>query len=134
MTASDADVVDGAPEPASPRRVVMRQAVTISRVDPWTVLKLSLVLYFGLLLVVMLGLTLFWAVLTQLGVIESLSSALAKLQLDVVIHGGSLALGIFQVGLLNVILWSGINVFGAFGYNLVADVIGGLRVELDVEE
>ncbi len=94
-------------------------------------LKLSLVFYFCGLLVVMFGLTLFWAVINQLGVIEALRDFLREFQLDLVaINGANLARVVFLVGLLNVVLWSAINVFLAFLYNLVADMVGGLRVTL----
>ncbi len=129
----DTTVISETREPSPPRQVV-RQAATISRVDPWTVLKLSLIFYFCFLLVVMLGLTIFWAVLMRLGVIEGLTSFLDKLQLTLVINGGNIARAIFLLGVLNVILWSGVNVFLSFLYNLVADVLGGLRIELDAEE
>lgn len=129
----DATVVSDTRSTDPPRRIV-RQAVTISRVDPWTVLKLSLIFYFCFLLIVMLGLTVFWGVLSSLGVIEGLTSFLDKLQLTLVINGGNLARGVFLLGILNVVLWTGINVFLAFLYNLLAEVIGGLRLELDAEE
>jgi Transmembrane domain of unknown function (DUF3566) len=118
----------------SPSHGVARHAVTVSRVDPWTVLKISLILYFCFLLVVMVGLAVFWVVLTQLGVIRGLTSSLDKLQLTMIINGGNIARALFLVGVLNVILWSAINVFLAYLYNLIADIIGGLRVELDAEE
>lgn len=129
----DTTVVSDTREGFSPRRIV-RQAATISRVDPWSVLKLSLIFYFCFLLVVMLGLTVFWVVLISLGVIEGLTNFLDKLQLSLVINGGNIARAVFLLGILNVVLWTGINVFLAFLYNLVADVLGGLRVELDAEE
>jgi Transmembrane domain of unknown function (DUF3566) len=129
----DTTVISGTRASRPPRQVV-RQAATISRVDPWAVLKLSLIFYFCFLLVAMLGLTVFWAVLSSLGVIDGLTNFLDKLQLTVVINGGNLARAVFLLGILNVVLWTGINVFLAFLYNLVADVIGGLRVELDAEE
>lgn len=129
----DTTVVSDTRDVLPPRRIV-RQAATISRVDPWAVLKLSLIFYFCFLLVAMLGLTVFWAVLSSVGVIEGLTSFLNKLQLTVVINGGNIARAVFLLGILNVVLWTGINVFLAFLYNLVADVIGGLRVELDAEE
>ena len=129
----DATVVSDTRSTEPPRRIV-RQAVMISRIDPWAVLKLSLIFYFCFLLIVMLGLTIFWGVLSALGVIEGLTSFLDKLQLTLVINGGNLARGVFLLGILNVVLWTGINVFLAFLYNLLADVIGGLRLELDAEE
>lgn len=116
-----------------PRRY--RQRATVRRVDPWTVLKLSLVFYFCVLLVVMLGLTVFWAIINQLGVIESLQELLLNVGLDLVtINGGNIARVVFLLGLLNVMLFSGINVFMAFLYNLLADVLGGLRVTFAIDE
>lgn len=115
------------------RRPVRRRAM-IRKVDPWSVLKLSLVFYFSILVVVMLGLGVFWVTIERLGVIETLLSFLAELQFDVEINTGNLFRAAFLVGLLNVVLWSGINVFGALLYNLVADVMGGLRLTLAEEE
>jgi len=129
----DTTVVSSAEEGFTPRRIV-RQAATISRVDPWSVLKLSLIFYSCFLLVVMMGLMVFWAILGALGVIEGLTSFLDKLQLTLVINGGNIARAVFLLGILNVVFWTGINVFLAFLYNLVADILGGLRVELDAEE
>ena len=104
------------------------------RVDPWSVLKLSLIFYFCLLLVVMVALFVFWGIIQRLGVIQQGLDFLAELNLEVTINEGNIARAIFLVGLLNVVLWSGINVFLAFLYNLVADLLGGLRMTLAEEE
>lgn len=106
----------------------------VRRVDPWTVLKLSLIFYFCLLLVVMLGLVVFWSVVNRLGVIEQGLGFLAELNLEVTINADNIARAMFLIGLLNVVLWTGINVFLAFLYNLVADLLGGLRITLQEEE
>lgn len=113
---------------------VVRRRATIRRVDPWSVLKLSVIFYFCFLLVIMLGLSVFWSVILRIGVLDTLTSFLDELQLTLVINGGNIARAAFLLGLLNVVLWTGINVFLAFLYNLVADLLGGMRIELASEE
>lgn len=117
-----------------PLRRTARRRATVRKVDPWSVLKLSLLFYFCVLLVVMLALVVFWAVVNQIGLIDRLLGFLADLQLVVEIRGGMIARAVFLIGLLNVILWSGINVFLAFLYNLIADLAGGFRLTLVEEE
>lgn len=125
-------------QPAVRERVrtgqIVRRRATVRRVDPWSVLKLSVIFYFCFLLVVMLGLTVFWSVLLNIGILDTITSFLDDLQLTLVINGSNIARAAFLLGLLNVVLWTGINVFLAFLYNLVADLLGGLRVELASEE
>ena len=104
------------------------------KVDPWSVLKLSLIFYLCVLVVVMLGLGVFWVTVDRLGVIATLLGFLEELQFNVEINPGNLFRAAFLTGLLNVILWSGLNVFAALLYNLVADMIGGLRITLVDEE
>ncbi len=108
-----------------------RRRATVRRVHPWSVLKLSLVFYFCVLLVVMLGLTILWSVIIRLEIIDALRELLATVGFDLIrIDGGNLARVVFLFGLVNVVLWSGMNVFLAFLYNLIADLVGGLRVTL----
>jgi hypothetical protein len=113
---------------------IARRKVMIRHVDPWSVLKLSLIFYFCLLLVVMLGLAIFWSVVNRLGVVEDALGFLLELNLEVTINAGNIGRAIFLVGLLNVALFSAINVFLAFLYNLVSDLLGGLRMTLAEED
>jgi hypothetical protein len=121
------------PAPSSRRRVVRRQAV-VRRIDPWSVLKLSLIFYFFLLLVGMLGLVVLWGLVVRLGVIEQALAFLETLNFEVELNIGNIARAVFLLGVLQVILLSGVNVFLAFLYNLVADLLGGLKVTLAEEE
>ena len=116
-------------EAIPPPRTGLRRA-TVHRVHPWSVLKLSLIFYFCMLLVVMVGLTVFWSLIIRLGVIDAVQDQADKFGAAVSINGGNLARLMFLIGLINVVLWSAINVFMAFLYNLIADLVGGLRVTL----
>ena len=117
------------PAPRAPRR-----RVTVQRIHPWSVLKLSLIFYFCMLLVVMVALTLFWSVVIRLGVLEAIQAGATNFGADVRINGGNLARVTFLIGLINVVLWSAINVFMAFLYNLIADLVGGFRVTLSEDD
>ena len=117
------------PAPRAPRR-----RVTIQRIHPWSVLKLSLIFYFCMLLVVMVALTLFWSVVIRLGVIEAIQEMADTFGATIRINGGNLARITFLIGLINVVLWSAINVFMAFLYNLIADLVGGFRVTLSDDD
>lgn len=119
--------------PPTRRRVVRRQA-TVRRIDPWSVLKLSLIFYFFLLLVGMLGLAVLWGLIGRLGVIDQALAFLETLNFEVELNVGNIARALFLTGVLQVILLSGVNVFLAFLYNLVADLLGGLKVTLAEEE
>ena len=117
------------PAPRAPRR-----RVTIQRVHPWSVLKLSLIFYFCMLLVVMVALALFWSIVIRVGVVEAIQEAANTFGATIRINGGNLARVTFLIGLINVVLWSAINVFMAFLYNLIADLVGGFRVTLSDDD
>ena len=118
--------------PVAPR--APRRRVTVQRIHPWSVLKLSLIFYFCMLLVVMVALTLFWSLVIRLGVLEAIQTGATNFGADVRINGGNLARVTFLIGLINVVLWSAINVFMAFLYNLIADLVGGFRVTLSEDD
>ena len=117
------------PAPRAPRR-----RVTIQRVHPWSVLKLSLIFYFCMLLVVMVALALFWSIVIRVGVVEAIQEAANTFGATIRINGGNLARVTFLIGLINVVLWSAINVFMAFLYNLIADLVGGFRITLSDDD
>ena len=142
MSTSQQGRVGGAkrPQPAPGRKKPVaaarppRRRVTIQRVHPWSVLKLSLIFYFCMLLVVMVALTLLWAVIINMGILEAVQSGLSNFGAKVRVNGGNLARMVFLIGLINVVLWSAINVFMAFLYNLIADLVGGFRVTLSDDD
>ena len=128
----------GAARPAAtrrpPKRVVRRHTV-VRRLDPWSVLKLSFVFYLFLLVVLLLGLGVLWAVIDRLGIIEQAFEFMETLDLPVVeLDFANLALTAALIGLLQVVFLTALNVFLAFLYNLVSELIGGLKVTLAEEQ
>ena len=96
--------------------------VVVRKVGPWSVFKLSLFFYFCIMLVV----------LGAIGALDSLTRLIRDLGLGTKfeIHGGWLLQRAFLLGIAMVVLWSLINVFVTFLYNLISDVIGGVEVTL----
>jgi hypothetical protein len=113
---------------------VIRRRVTIYRVSPWSVLKLSLIFYFCLLLVGMVAATVLWSLLVNLDIVSTVVDMLAEFRIKVQPNAGNAARLLFLIGLVNVVLWSAVNVLMAFLYNLIADLIGGLRITLSEDE
>src|SRR3712207_41313 len=105
-----------------------------STLFPYTTLFRSLIFYFCLLLVVMVASMVLWSIVIRLGVIEGITELLSQFNINVVVNGGNAARLLFLVGLIGVVLWSAISVLLAFLYNLIADLVGGLRVTLSDDD
>ncbi len=123
-----------APEVPRPRPVSPRRArVVIRKVGPWSVLRFSLLFYFCVMLVVWLALMILYGIMSSLGVLAQVARLLESVSLvdEGFRFNGTWIFGrLFLVGVGLVVLWSVINVFVAFLYNLVSDVVGGIEVTL----
>jgi hypothetical protein len=125
----------GPSQPAPrPRHRLIRRDLMIRRIDPWTVLKISLVFYSCMLIIVMLANAILWAFIARLGLIQQVTEIAGALNIALTVNTGNILQATFLIGVLAVIFWSSVNVFLAFLYNLVADLIGGLRIDLAEDE
>lgn len=106
-----------------------RRRLTLKRIDPWSVLKFGIVANLALLVIGLIGFGIIWLVITQLDLIDKVCTSVGDLVLgleDCGINGGALFGRLFLLGLLGVVVQTGIMVFMAFLYNLIADLTGGL--------
>lgn len=109
---------------------------TIRHVDPWSVLKLSLVFYFCLFVIVMVAGTILWNIASAAGTIGSVENFFKDIGvLDTFnFQGGTIFRATFLAGLILVIAGAAFNVLLAVLFNLISDLVGGIRVTVIEEE
>jgi len=115
-----------------------RTRVVLRKIGPLSVLKFSLLFYFCVMLIVFFALMIIYGLLSAVGAIDSAGRLLGYVfatgnsngPQPVVIRFGEVFTWIFLVGCANVVLWSLVNVFVVFLYNLISDVVGGIEMTL----
>lgn len=108
---------------------MIRRRLTLKRLDPWSVLKFGFVVNIALMLVAMLGFWILWIVIGRLGLVDQFCDSVGSIVLDLQecsLNGGNIFRTLLFLGMLGVVVQTGIMVFGAFLYNLIADLTGGL--------
>ena len=123
------------PEAAGAHPVARRVRVQIRKVNPFSVLRFSLLFYFCLMLVVLLGLAILYAILSAGGVLDSLAQLLTDVgfgdrQGNFEFDTGFIFRTLFLIGLVSTILWAAFTLVLAFLYNLISDLVGGIEVTL----
>jgi hypothetical protein len=120
----------GAPPPAVDRRA----RLILRRLDPWSVLKFSVMFYFCLMLISLLVFAAIWFVLVNMGVFEEVTKFAGNFNLEVVFPAGTVFRWYVFLGLLGVVVWSVVTVLLTLLFNLVNDVTGGIEVVLAERE
>lgn len=119
-------------------RVVTRTAaqvrtsrVVVRRVDPWSVLKLSLLFYLCMCLVLLVAGALLWAGASAAGVVGNIESFIADIGFDEFrfVPGDILRASVIG-GLVLVVAGTIANMLLAALFNLMCDIVGGLKVTL----
>ena len=117
------------------RQQVRKTRVVVRRVGPISVLKLSLIFYFCLMLIVFGGLLILYGIMSATGAVDKTAEVIGNLgfataQGTFEINGSWLFTRMFVAGCGMVVVAAIINLLVAFLYNLLADVLGGLEVTL----
>jgi hypothetical protein len=110
--------------------------LTLRAVNVRSVVRVSVVLYMCLLFTLVVAWVILWIVAGVLGVTGNVEDFVAKLfaldsfhfsfiaQSIAIVLGGSVLIG----------LGSGANALGAIFYNLIVEVVGGVRLDIDVDQ
>ena len=111
-----------------------RTRMTIDRVDPWTVLRLSFLLSVAVAVVTVVAGLLLWGLLSAGGVFASVDSTLE----DVLGEGALTVTQYFGFGrvlsvslliaAIDIVLITALTTIGAFLFNLAASLAGGLEI------
>ncbi len=112
----------------------LRATIQLRKIDPWSTLKISLVIAVSLFFVWMVAVGLLYAVLDGMGVWDRLNSAFTEI-VNESGEGGLVSAGqVFGyaavIGVINVVLFTALTTIGSFIYNLSSDLVGGVEVTL----
>lgn len=115
----------------------VRANLQIRRVDPWSVLKVSLLLSVASFFVWMIAVAFLYLVLGGMGVWSKLNSNVGDLLSSAggsaggeLVSAGTIFGGATLIGLVNIVILTAMATIGAFIYNLSTDIVGGIEVTL----
>ncbi|WP_216892025.1 DUF3566 domain-containing protein [Nocardia alni] len=114
----------------------LRATVQLRHIDPWSTLKISLVISIAMFFVWMLAVGFLYIVLSGMGVWDRLNSTFTDMVSDnnsgssALIDAGTVFGYAAVIGLINVVLLTALSTVGVFIYNQCTDLVGGIQVTL----
>ncbi|BBZ25216.1 DUF3566 domain-containing protein [Mycolicibacter hiberniae] len=112
----------------------LRASMQIRRIDPWSALKVSLLLSTALFFVWMIAVAVLYVALGAMGVWSKLNSNVGDLLTNnsaaELVSAGSIFGGATLIGLVNIVVLTAMATLGVVVYNLSTDVVGGVEVTL----
>lgn len=126
--------------PAASRRPAPRRVkLTVSRVDPWSVMKMSFLLSVAIGIAGVVMVTVLWTILSGMGVFADINRMVQEVLssnngsrfdlMDYIGLGRVVSLSIV-IGVIDVILMTALSTLGAFLYNVSSSLVGGLQLTL----
>ena len=118
------------------RARVRRTRRTIRHVDPWSVFKVSLLLYICLYIAAMIAGVLLWSAAVNSGVIENIESFVEEVGSYQVweLNGEEIFRRSSVIGIVLMVAGVAFNVLMAIVFNLISDLVGGVRVTILEED
>jgi hypothetical protein len=114
---------------------VRRVSRVIRDIDPWSVFKVGLAFHLVCYFVTLISLVLLWNVAQSTGTLDNVENFMESFGWETFRFDGSELFGnLWIFGLLGVILGTGLWVLLATIFNLITDLVGGVRVTVLEEE
>jgi Transmembrane domain of unknown function (DUF3566) len=122
----------------APKAKVRRARLLVSKVDPWSVLKMAFLLSVALGIVTVVAAMVLWTVLDLTGIFDQVDSLLGTLagsegggfELKKVASLGQVLSFATIISVVNVVLLTALSMLSAVLYNISATLIGGIGVTL----
>jgi hypothetical protein len=129
-------------DPAPARRPPKMQARKVHRlvrhVEPWSVLKISLIFFFCIWVILLTAAVLLWQVASSSGIIDNVESFIEEIfaleEDSFAFEAGQMFRAYAVGGLVMVVAATGFTVLLAVLFNLISDLTGGVRVTVVEEE
>ena len=127
-----------APRPAARPASARRVRLTVSRVDPWSAMKISFLLSVALGIAGVVMVFVLWTVLAGMGVFDQINGIIGQVVqdgqqrfdiMDFIGLGRVLSLSIV-IAVIDVILVTAIATLAAFLYNVSSALVGGVQLTL----
>ncbi len=124
------------PGRARPRRV----RLSLSRVDPWSVFKISFLLAVAIAIAFVVMIGVLWTVLSGMGVFANLNDLLRSMDrqgstfdlMNYIGFGRVMSLSVV-IGVIDIFLMTALATLGAFLYNICSSLVGGMHLTLTDE-
>ena len=114
---------------------IRRVTRVIRDIDPWSVFKIGLIFHFVVYLIMLVALVLLWSVASATGTIDNIQQFMKSFGWESFqFKGGQLFVNVMVLGLLGVVLATALWVLAATIFNLITDLVGGIRVTVLEEE
>ena len=114
---------------------VRRVTRVVRDIDPWSVFKVTLVFHLALYVMVLISSILIWNVANATGTVDNVERFMESFGWDTFrFDGGQIFHNLWILGLFFVFLLTGLAVVMAAVFNLIADLVGGVRVSVLEEE
>ena len=126
-----------ASRPAAPAPAGRRVRLTVARVDPWSVMKISFLVSVAIGIAFVVMVAVLWLILDGMGVFSSLNRTIADIQgtnndfnlMDYIALPRVMSLSVV-IGVIDVILLTALSTLGAFLYNVCSSLVGGVQLTL----